>query len=87
MNTRSDSDILLQSGADVNTRSDSGDTALIMAAAGGHDQCVRALLRTGANVNVRNEEKETALDRDRAQKHETCVKLLESLPVTSASGE
>lgn len=44
---------LLEKGADVNARAQSGHTALILAANAGHLEVVNALLKAGADANVR----------------------------------
>ena len=43
---------LIQSGADVNMRSNSGSTALVYAAQYGRSDCVEELLQAGADVNM-----------------------------------
>ena len=43
---------LMKSGANVNTRSYSGDTPLVLAAAKGHTDIVKALIEAGADVNL-----------------------------------
>ena len=45
---------LIQAGADVNTRSQSGETALLVAAASSHFDCVEILMRAGADVNAQS---------------------------------
>ena len=48
---RSSVRLLIQAGADVNTRRRDGYTALMCAAENGHDDCVELLIRAGADVN------------------------------------
>jgi len=47
---------LLNSGANINTRDNVGQTALIHAATPGHLEVVRLLLNRGANINTRDDE-------------------------------
>jgi ankyrin repeat protein len=53
--------VLLDGGADVNTRGDNGDTPLIAAAFLGHSETVKLLLEKGADVNAKNNLGSTAL--------------------------
>ena len=46
-------DLLLAAGAAVDAEADGNMTALRLAAAGGHEQCVRLLLKNGARPNAR----------------------------------
>ena len=48
---RSSVRLLIEAGADVNTRRRDGYTALMCAAENGHDDCVEVLIRAGADVN------------------------------------
>ncbi len=52
---------LLQSGADVNTKDDRGDTPLMYAAAVGSEAMMRRLIDAGADVNARNSFQGSAL--------------------------
>jgi serine/threonine-protein phosphatase 6 regulatory ankyrin repeat subunit B len=52
---------LLQAGADVNARTASGWTALMVAASRGHLAAVHALLRAGADMEARNAQGQTAM--------------------------
>ena len=54
-------DLLLQAGADVNDVSSSGSTALMLAAANCHHECVKPLIKAGADVNEVDNEGNTAL--------------------------
>ncbi len=53
--------LLLESGADVNIKSQSGDTALILATDKGYIEIIRILLEHGANPNARGNYDRTAL--------------------------
>ena len=44
--------LLIAHGADVNAQSSSGNTPLMYACAGGHEDVVRVLLEAGAHVEV-----------------------------------
>uniref|UniRef100_X1Z171 Uncharacterized protein n=1 Tax=Capitella teleta TaxID=283909 RepID=X1Z171_CAPTE len=58
------------------TASDSGATALILAAAKGHSSVVKVLLERGANPNIRCKNGNTALLYATYGNFVTCVKLL-----------
>ena len=47
--------LLIAHGADVNAQSSSGNTPLMYACAGGHEDVVRVLLEAGAHVEDHNE--------------------------------
>jgi ankyrin repeat protein len=68
---------LIQAGADVGARTDTGWTALIGASSLGHSGIVRVLLEAGADVNAKNELGETALAAARRTEHSDVAKLLE----------
>jgi uncharacterized protein len=53
--------LLVNAGANVNTRSDNGSTPLMMAVRGGHLSTAKLLLDRGANPNLKNERGQTAL--------------------------
>ena len=53
--------LLLESGADVNTRDTNGDTPLITAAFMGFNETIKLLLEKGADVNAKNNLGSTAL--------------------------
>src|SRR5689334_19781450 len=53
--------LLLDRGADVNARADTGDTPLIRAAANGYTDTVRLLIARGADLSARDSEDGTAL--------------------------
>ena len=69
---------LLDEGADVNAKSGSGSTALMMASSKGHKEIVAMLLekKYGADVNVKNNEGWTALDRASLNEHTEIVEML-----------
>ena len=64
------------SGADVNAQSSSGNTPLMYACAGGHEEVVRALLEAGANVEVHNENGHTPLMEAASAGHCGVAKIL-----------
>ena len=49
-------EVLIRSGADVNSRDGSSNTPIINAATAGHDKCVELLIKAEANVNKLNTE-------------------------------
>lgn len=49
-------------GEPIESRTEMGDTALLLAAWGGHADCVAALLDAGANAGAKNSSRETALE-------------------------
>ena len=53
--------MLIESGADVNAQTKSGDSALMKASANGYKECVTLLLEAGADVNAVNETGNIAL--------------------------
>ena len=69
-------EVLIRSGASVNVADGCGNTALILAAHGGWDDCVLRLVRAGADLNRRNRYGHTALMKAVKNSHEQCVKLI-----------
>ena len=67
---------LIQAGADVNRSDKNGETSLMKAADGSHDQCVAILIRVGANVNVRSNDHFTALMYAIRKFRPVCINLL-----------
>jgi ankyrin repeat protein len=53
--------LLIQHGADVNAKTDSGFVALFWAARYGHDRVAKVLIEHGADVNARDKDGITAL--------------------------
>ena len=53
-----------------------GVTALMIASAGSHESCVRALLEAGADKDAENEDGKTALTYATESGHEAVVTLL-----------
>ena len=68
--------LLLEQGADVAAAEDDGVTALILAAAGGHEAVAQLLLQHGADVTAANNNGATALIRAAANGHEAVAQLL-----------
>ena len=66
---------LVDRGADVNTKTGFGSTALMVAASEGHESTVRLLLSKGADVNG-NRDRDTALSLARDRGHPEIVELL-----------
>ena len=64
--------LLLDAGAHIDAATSSGDTALMLAAAGGHVAAVQALLARGANKDTVNAEGATA----KSKASEACISLL-----------
>lgn len=54
--------LLIKAGADLNTRNNDGETALIAAVKRGHVETTRLLLMAGADVKIRDAEGRSALD-------------------------
>ena len=54
--------LLLDKGADFNTRDDNGNTALMKASKLGNYQCADLLIQAGADVNIVNSNDETAIE-------------------------
>ena len=72
-------DALLSRGADVNMQSDSGETALMLAARQGHMEMVKKLLiEAEANVNLKNNEGKTALTIARENNQHRILHFIES---------
>ena len=67
---------LLQAGARVDEKTDSGETALMLAASLGHIKNVRALIAAGADVNARDKENKMPLNYAKENDHDRIVKLL-----------
>jgi len=67
----------LESGQDVNSRDDKGQTPLIIAATRGHTRICSILLNAGANPDLKNFSGFTALDMAISQKHSEISDLLQ----------
>ena len=63
--------------AEVNARTAQGETALILAAAQGHEPMVRMLLEKGADIRARSQTGVTALQAAKSGLHVDVVQLLE----------
>lgn len=68
--------MMLNNGADVDTRNAAGMTPLMGAAAGGHDNILTALLIRGADINAVDEQGQTALTYAVTHRHLESVRLL-----------
>ena len=53
--------LLIDAGADLDFRDETGDSALHHAVRGNHEDCVELLLKNGADINLENQERETPL--------------------------
>jgi len=54
-------ELLIEKGANVNLKSTTGETALMLAAASGNEKLVNLLIKKGADVDAENKVKETVL--------------------------
>jgi ankyrin repeat protein len=70
--------LLIEKGANVNARDNTGDTPLSLAAKRGDLASIRYLLAHGADRNSKNNEGKTALEHARRLGHSEAAKLLES---------
>ena len=68
-------EVLVNSGANVNTIDTDGCTALMLAAMKGHLSCVEVLVNSGANVNAMDTNGMTALTHAAAGGHLSCVEF------------
>ena len=68
--------MLIQSGADVNAQTKSGDSALMKGSANGYKECVSLLLEAGADVNAQTKSGDSALMKGSANGYKECVSLL-----------
>jgi ankyrin repeat protein len=67
---------LLYKGANINAKTEKGNTALIVAVENGQNDTVEFLLEEGANVNAKNNDGETALVRAAKRGETEIVNLL-----------
>ena len=90
-NNRESVTLLINAGADVNSRTVHGETALARAAYFGHEKCVKALIEAGANVNARNKRKETplicALKKSRFRCVEELLQAGADVNITTSNGD
>ena len=68
--------LVLEAGTDVNEEAVWGNSALMVAAQGGHDKCVDLLIKAGADVNKQRHFGHTALMHAAQGGHVECVLLL-----------
>jgi serine/threonine-protein phosphatase 6 regulatory ankyrin repeat subunit B len=68
--------LLIDSGADLNTQNNYGSTALLWASRRGHTTCVQLLIDSGAHLNTQNNGDYTALLWASRNGHTECVRLL-----------
>lgn len=69
---------MVSKGADVNTRSTYGSTALMLAAEKGHKECVEYLVSKGADINAKNDVNQTALDIAHSHGYQEIMKVLQN---------
>jgi ankyrin repeat protein len=79
--------LLLEKGADVNARTDNGETALQCAATYAHEITVKLLLEKGADFNARTKYGETALHKAAANGNKAVIRLLLEKGVDVAAGQ
>jgi len=72
-------ELILESGADLNQASNSGQSALMAAASVGRVEIIKALLEKGADIRQKDAKGKTAVDYARSRKHDDAIKLLESI--------
>lgn len=75
-NNKSDVELLLSKGANVNVKNDVGWTPLHSAAAQGHKDMAELLLSKGANVNAKTDKGHTPLHFAMEKNHKDVAKLL-----------
>eukprot|EP00105_Crassostrea_gigas_P032335 XP_011455301.2 PREDICTED: uncharacterized protein LOC105347792 [Crassostrea gigas] len=68
--------ILLDNGADINSRTEDGRSPLYIACQNGHDSTVKLLLRNGADINSCNHDGTSPLYVAYQQGHDSTVKIL-----------
>jgi ankyrin repeat protein len=68
--------LLIDAGAQVNTRSQQGDTALMASVASGNVRAAQTLIQAGADVSIRNLSGETALYLAERERNSPMVALL-----------
>jgi uncharacterized protein len=78
--------LLLSYGADVNTKDNQGETALMIAVKMSNIAMVETLLQQGADVNLLSNQDETALDMAKSNNNEIILFLLKSNHEISQSG-
>jgi ankyrin repeat protein len=70
--------LLLDIGAEIEAKDQSGQTALHLASSAGHDRLVRLLLQRGANIMAKNLDERTPLHLAAMEGHETVLEALAS---------
>ena len=70
--------VLIESGANVNAKTNQGETALMKAVHGGDIEVVKLLIEKGADVNAKTDDGETALSYVSVDEYPGIVQYLES---------
>ena len=68
--------VLLEAGADKDSKNNDGNTALMYASMFDHQSCVRALLEAGADKEAKDKDGKTALMLASEKGHEAVVTVL-----------
>jgi ankyrin repeat protein len=79
-------DLLIAAGADINAKTDSGNTALLSAVKSGKTRTVRFLLERGADPSITDVKGKSALDYAREKQLSDIIGLLSNPPAPVQSG-
>ena len=71
--------VLIEAGADLEAKSQTGDTPISFAAMYGHSQCLVRLAEAGARLDTVNNARRSPLDLANARGHHDCADMIRCL--------
>ena len=68
--------VLISQGADVDSKNNVGNTALILSVLANDEKSVKLLLKAGADIDIRNNKREQAINLAELAEDKTIIKLI-----------